>query len=98
METPVCQSCGMELKSSSDFGTNADGSVAELYCCYCYKNGKFTSDCTMDEMIERCAQNVEEFNKESNTSYSKEEAIAEMKSCFPRLKRWENENTQDIRE
>ena len=32
-------------------GTNADGSKNENYCIYCYKDGKFTQDCTMDEMI-----------------------------------------------
>jgi general stress protein 26 len=37
-------------------GTNADGSKNEDYCMYCYKDGQFLQDCTMDEMIEHCAQ------------------------------------------
>ena len=37
-------------------GTNADGTKNEDYCMYCYKDGKFLQDCTMEEMIEHCAQ------------------------------------------
>ena len=51
---------------------------------------KFTQDCTMDEMIEHCAQFVEEFNKDSEQKVTKEEAIAMMKQEFPKLKRWQN--------
>ena len=46
-----CQSCGMPL-TDNVLGTNADGSKNEDYCMYCYKDGKFLQDCTMDEMIE----------------------------------------------
>ena len=41
-------------------GTNADGSKNEDYCIYCYKDGKFLQECTMDEMIEHCAQLMEQ--------------------------------------
>ena len=43
-------------------------------------------------MIEHCIQFLDEFNGGSNTQYSKEEAIAEMKKCFPKLKRWKTTN------
>ena len=43
----------------------------------------------MDEMIEHCAQFVEEFNKDSEQKVTKEEAIAMMKQEFPKLKRWQ---------
>ena len=55
MEQKFCQSCGMPL-TNEILGTNADRSKNEDYCMYCYKDGKFTQDCTMDEMIEFCAQ------------------------------------------
>ena len=32
-------------------GTNADGSKNEEYCIYCYKDGAFTGDFTMEEMV-----------------------------------------------
>ena len=40
-------------------GTNADGTQNEEYCIYCYKDGAFTGDFTMEEMVEFCAQFVE---------------------------------------
>ena len=82
-----CQSCGMPL-TDEVLGTNADGSKNEEYCMYCYKDGKFTQDCTMDEMIEHCAQFVGEFNDGSGLQLTREEAIGQMKMYFPHLKRW----------
>ena len=88
METKFCQSCGMPMQSAEQFGTNQDGSANQDYCCYCYKEGAFVQDCTMEGMIEHCAQFLDEFNGACDTQYTKEEAIAEMKKHFPTLKRW----------
>ena len=82
-----CQSCGMPLNDEV-LGTNADGSKNEEYCMYCFKDGKFTQECTMDEMIEHCAQFVGEFNEGSGLQLTREEAIGQMKMFFPHLKRW----------
>ena len=83
-----CQSCAMPMGSDETKGTNADKSLNEDYCCYCFVDGKFTQNLTMDEMIEHCAQFVNEFNKDSDHRYTKEEAIIDMKQHFPSLKRW----------
>ena len=88
MEEMYCQSCGMPLQTPEEMGTNSDGSKNDEYCCYCYKDGAFTSDCTMDEMIMHCAEFVSEFNKGSGLALTKEQAIAGMKEFFPTLKRW----------
>ena len=69
-------------------GTNADGSKNEDYCMYCYKDGKFTNDCTMDEMIEFCAQYVDEVNKNMPKPMTKDEYKQMMRQYFPMLKRW----------
>jgi hypothetical protein len=47
-----CQSCGMPLNKDNQIaGTEADGTLSEMYCSHCYKNGKFTfPDITADEM------------------------------------------------
>ena len=82
MEQRFCQSCGMPL-TDEVLGTNADGTKNEDYCMYCYKDGKFLQDCTMDEMIEHCAQFVDEVNKG--------QYIGQMKMYFPHLKRWRKE-------
>ena len=83
-----CQSCGMPMQTADLFGTNADGSLHQDYCCYCYKDGAFVQDCTMDEMIDHCIKYLDEFNGASDTKLSKEEAIAQMRKHFPTLKRW----------
>lgn len=90
METKYCQSCGMPLQNQEELGTNGDGSRNKEYCCYCFKEGAFTMDCTMEQMIEHCAQFVDEFNKEAEVPLTREEAIANMKIYFPALKRWRN--------
>lgn len=83
-----CQSCGMPMQSTELFGTNQDGSASQDYCCYCYKDGAFVQDCTMEGMIEHCVRFLGEFNGACGTRYTEEEAIAEMKKYFPTLKRW----------
>ena len=85
-----CQSCGMPL-TDEVLGTNADGSQNEDYCIYCYKDGAFTKDCTMDEMIEFCAQFVDEVNKNLPKPITQEEYVAQMKQFFPNLKRWKKQ-------
>ena len=86
-ELKFCQSCGMPL-TDQVMGTNADGSKNEDYCIYCYKDGKFTTDCTMEEMIEQCAQFIDEVNKNLPKPITKEEYIEQMRMYFPQLKRW----------
>ena len=86
-EMKFCQSCGMPL-TEDVLGTNADGSKNEDYCMYCYKDGKFLQDCTMEEMIELCAQFVNAVNEGLEKPITKEEYIGMMKSYFPQLKRW----------
>ena len=87
MKQSFCQSCGIPLTDEL-LGTNTDGSKNEEYCIYCYKDGAFTSDCTMDEMIEFCAQFVDEVNKNMPKPLTKEEYKQMMREFFPTLKRW----------
>ena len=82
-----CQSCGMPLTDQL-LGTNANGSKNEEYCIYCYKDGAFTSDFTMEEMVEFCAQFVDDFNKDSGQNLSREEYKAMLRQYYPNLKRW----------
>ena len=87
MEQRFCQSCGMPL-TDEILGTNADGSKNEDYCIYCYKDGKFLQDFTMDEMIEHCAQFVDEVNKMMPEPMTAEQYKDMMRGFFPMLKRW----------
>ena len=56
------------------------------YCSYCYADGAFTSECTMDEMIEGCIPPM----LESNPELKEEDARSMMQQWFPILKRWKN--------
>lgn len=83
-EMKLCQSCAMPLTKEEDFGTNADGSRNEDYCVYCFKEGNFVGDMTMEEMIEFCVP----FVSKGNPYPDEAAARAAMKAYFPELKRW----------
>ena len=87
-EMKVCQSCGMPL-TDDVLGTNADGSKNEEYCIYCYKDGAFTGDFTMEEMAEFCTQFVDEYNKNTGQSLTREEYKQMLLQYYPSLKRWQ---------
>ena len=87
MERTFCQSCGMPL-AEEILGTNADGSKSSDYCMYCFKDGAFTGNFTMEEMVEFCAQFVDQFNKDSGQNLSKDEYKAMLRQIYPNLKRW----------
>ena len=85
MEERYCQSCGMPMGETDElYGLEADGTKSKDYCSYCYDKGAFTSDCTMDEMIEMCIEPMVSCNSEM----TEEKARTMMKAFFPTLKRW----------
>lgn len=89
MEEKFCQSCGMPLNSNEQYGTNADGTLNQDYCSYCYKNGAFTNEnMTMEEMMEINLSYIDVYNKESGQSMSKEEARPQLEQFLQTLKRW----------
>lgn len=55
-------------------GTEADGSRSEDYCIYCYKDGRFTQDMTMEQMIDFCARFTDEINRQSGQHLTQEQA------------------------
>ena len=86
MEERYCQSCGMPMGQTDEFyGTEADGAKSREYCNYCYENGAFTANCTMEEMIDFCVQPMLE-NMPGMTEAGAREMMNEH---FPQLKRWQ---------
>ena len=75
----------LEEDKAELYGTNADESKSEDYCVYCYRDGCFTSDIDMNQMIEVCVPHMLEANK----NMTEEIARDLMKSFFPTLKRWQ---------
>lgn len=77
-----CQSCAMPM-TEDVYGTNEDGSKNEDYCHYCFKDGQFTNDISMEEMIEFCVpKTVEATDMDEKTVRKMYDEI------FPQLKRW----------
>lgn len=85
MNENYCQSCGMPMgKTDEMYGTNADGSKIQDYCKYCFENGAFTQESTMEEMIEICVPHM----ASANSGMSEDQARKMMQEFFPTLKRW----------
>mgnify|MGYP002515417294 FL=1 len=69
-------------------GSNADGSKNDEYCIYCYKDGAFTGDFTMEEMVEYCSMFVEQYNKNTGKHITCCEYKEVLRQFYPTLKRW----------
>ncbi len=80
----ICQSCGMPLLCESDFGTNADKSKNEEYCHYCFQNGAFSKDETLEEMAESCIP----FALQAGEYPNQEAARRGLMQGLKKLKRW----------
>lgn len=81
----VCQSCGMPMGTTNDlYGTEADGSLSQDYCKFCYDSGSFVDDCTMEQMMKMCI----DLNVAYNEFLTPEDATKLVQGFFPSLKRW----------
>jgi hypothetical protein len=87
-EIPICQSCGMPMDKDELKGTEKDGSLSNDYCVYCYADGKFTKDMTMEEMIQMNIKFLDQWIEGTGVQMTEEEAIAELRKYLPTLKRW----------
>lgn len=97
MDKQFCQSCGMPL-SDVNKGTNADGSQNNDFCIYCYKEGRFTQDFSMSQMIEFCLQFTDQINKETGWNLTPVQAKEQMLQYFPQLKRWREKDKRTLAE
>ena len=79
----ICQSCAMPLKTKADRGTNADGSLHDDYCVFCYKNGSFTNAMPLEQFIELQVALATE-----KLGMPEAEARAMAERVLPTLKRW----------
>ena len=72
----------MPMMKPEDFGTDINGSKNDEYCTYCFQNGKFTSDVTLEQMIERLVP------MHNQMGMTEEEARKIANENLPKLKRW----------
>ncbi len=84
----LCQSCAMPLKSIDDLGQNIDMTANVEYCKYCFDNGAFSSDKSVEEMVENNLKFLRQFNADNGVKYSEEEARQFLTQYLPTLKRW----------
>ena len=86
MPEHFCQSCGMPIMDPAIQGTEADGSPSPDYCTWCYRDGAYTYETDLDNMIEGCAPYMME-----HTGMTRDEAVSLMGAMLPNLKRWRRE-------
>ena len=77
-----CESCAMIL-TPDDCAREADGSKADHWCKWCYDQGHYTYETTMEDMIEDCAPRLA-----ANTGMTLDEAVSLMGAVLPNLQRW----------
>lgn len=83
MPEHYCQSCGMMFTAPGQHGHEADGSEAEDFCRWCYENGVYTYETSMEEMIEDCAPRMAEA-----MGWTVDEAASLLGAVLPTLRRW----------
>ena len=88
----ICQSCSMPMTVSEHFGTNSNGSPSTDYCCFCFQNGNFTHNLSMNEAIVHSASYFDSGNIDGRT-LTKDEYVLKKHIQFPTLKRW---NTHEV--
>ena len=76
----ICQCCGMPLEDHI-LGRNADGTLNEDYCRWCYADGTYTYG-DMDQLIDMCVPNM------VREGFTEEQARAYMRQALPRLDYW----------
>lgn len=79
----ACQSCGMPIVPEQ-MGREKDGTPNERYCKWCWDNGDFLSDCTMEQMVEQCLPYMPFGTPEENRKF--------LTGLLPTLDRWKKKD------
>ncbi|MDL2306011.1 GyrI-like domain-containing protein [Bacteroides sp. OttesenSCG-928-D19] len=99
VDKPYCQSCGMPLRFDVEeyLGTNSDCSRSNEYCYYCLKDGEYTVDIPIGEMVDIWVKYTDKYNEYSGTDYTPQELRSLLNKRLPTLKRWrQKEETAHI--
>lgn len=81
---PFCQSCGMPLEKTRDFGTDLTGLRVNDYCHWCFSDGVFTEpEISLPDMIDKCVGIMAK-----KKIMPEVQARALIANVLPKLKRW----------
>lgn len=83
MPEHYCQSCGMMFTAPDQHGHEADGTEVEDFCRWCYDDGAYAYETTMEDMIEDCAPRMAEA-----MGWTVDESASLLGAVLPTLKRW----------
>lgn len=75
----ACQSCGMPIVPEQ-MGRHPDGTPNTHYCKWCWDQGTFLADCSMEEMVEQCLPYMPFGDESSNRTF--------LTDLLPTLERW----------
>ena len=76
----ICQCCGMPLDDST-ISREPDGSFNEIYCKWCYADGRFAYD-NMAQLIDFLAQHM------ASDAWSPEQVRDHLEQLLPTLDHW----------
>lgn len=79
----ICQCCGMPLEDDDIISRDADGTLNEDYCKWCYADGNYTYS-NMDDLIEVCVRHM------ANEDFTAEQVRTYMKKLLPELDYWKH--------
>ena len=86
----ICQSCGMPLDMDPEKGgVNSDGTKSDKYCSYCFNDGIFLQNISLDEMTDIGLNYSEEY-KNAGSDGEKEEIRNLAKQYLSNLERWKS--------
>jgi hypothetical protein len=69
-------------------GTNSDGTPSLEYCIHCFRDGVFTRDVTMEEMLETNLKYLDHWNEETGNNLTVEQARPLLREFLSSLRRW----------
>lgn len=95
IDNQYCQSCGMPLRFDVEeyLGTDSAQSRSDEYCYYCLKDGIYTVDISMEQMVDIWVKYTDKYNEYSSTNYTPQELKTLLNKRLPTLKRWKSRVT-----
>lgn len=78
----------LNLLRKEYLGTNTDASYSHEYCYYCLKDGKYTVDYSMQQMIDVWVKYTDKYNVYADTAHTAAQLEEILQQRLPGLKRW----------